>query len=217
MSNAADIVMNFVRDAQRGGIPHTPFRTLVSCLGEIEDNIELWYADGTDVEGFRDTVIRYKIQISAAFEDDFTKANDLKSITIERSDQTVMSWISEKLSDSAFRMDTPTHSKIRELLDAASTAVRDDESLPMSLRLFIIRVVRETKVALDEYDLTGDFDLTEAIVRLTGAVSMAKNQSSHPEVWKRVRDQYLFPATVGITASLPPAVIEVAKILAIGS
>ena len=53
----------------------------------------------------------------------------------------------------------------------------NDITLPQGLKEYIARLAREVRIALDEYDLTGDFKLDSAFTRLQTSLNIAATVS----------------------------------------
>lgn len=75
---------------------------------------------------------------------------------------------------------------ISELLDEVMKALREDDTLPVDLRVYAVRMVNEVRRNIDEYSAGNDFDLRTALMQLFGVMYAAESQTSKPEPWRRI-------------------------------
>lgn len=69
---------------------------------------------------------------------------------------------------------------IRSMIDELPSLL-NDITLPQGLKEYIARLAREVRIALDEYDLTGDFKLDIAFARLQTSLNVAATVSKDAE------------------------------------
>lgn len=71
----------------------------------------------------------------------------------------------EMLEEKASTYPAERREKVKQLLESLPVEL-DALSLPQELRLYVLRLAREVRVAIDEYEITGDFKLDAAFSRL---------------------------------------------------
>ena len=76
---------------------------------------------------------------------------------------------------------------IRSMIDDLPSLL-NDITLPQSLKEYIARLAREVRIALDEYDLTGDFKLDIAFTRLQTSLNVAATVSKDDGSRKKMVD-----------------------------
>ena len=82
---------------------------------------------------------------------------------------------------------------ISEFLDEALKAVREDDSLPTSLRVYVLDLISEAKRNLDEYAAGKEFDLKVSLQALFGVLYMAESQTGKPTVWENLKSKIAKP------------------------
>lgn len=219
MSTAATTIINFLVPRTSDDWAEVSFLTLMRCIGEIEDNMLLWEKRGIEVESFRGTINRTRRQLVARFDDSLLVPVPVNSVgsVMESSDVTVLRWIDEKLSNTSLRFDGSKAREILALIMETKNLIREDDSLDDELRLFMLRVVDQAQQALSEYSVTGDFNLSEAMIRLSGAINIVKAKSEKPKIWENLRDKLFFPLAVGVMTRAPFEALGVAQMLALGT
>lgn len=219
MSTAATTIINFLAPKKREDWEDVSFLTLIRCIGEIEENMLLWEKRGIEVDSFRGTINRTRRQLVARFDDALETpiSGGMVGTVMESSDVTVLRWIDEKLSNTSVKFDGSKTAEILALITATKDSIREDDSLDDELRLFMLRVVDQAQQALSEYSVTGDFNLSEAMIRLSGAINIAKAKSEKPKIWENLRDKLFFPLAVGVMTRAPFEALGVAQMLALGT
>lgn len=94
-------------------------------------------------------------------------------------------------------------SQIGYLLAELKKATTEDESLDPQLRLFIARAILAVEKELDEFQLTGDFNLKDALLHLIGLMRVAETVSSQPARWTTVWESWGIPIVQGLIVSIP--------------
>lgn len=82
---------------------------------------------------------------------------------------------------------------ISEFLDEALKAVREDDSLPTSLRVYVLDLISEARRNLDEYAAGKEFDLKVSLQALFGVLYMAESQTGKPTVWENLKSKIAKP------------------------
>lgn len=96
---------------------------------------------------------------------------------------------------------------IRDFLDAAIRAAKEDRTLPDELRLYIIRLAYEAIRNLDECEAGNDFDLKDALQRLFGLLYVAETQTRTPTIWSRLKSVVVKPFVTALVAEAAKQVV----------
>ena len=72
-------------------------------------------------------------------------------------------------------------------------AVREDDSLPTSLRVYVLDLISEARRNLDEYAAGKEFDLKVSLHALFGVLYMAESQTGKPTVWENLKSKIAKP------------------------
>jgi len=90
------------------------------------------------------------------------------------------------------------------------TLLVDDDTLPQELRRHFTLLLGHMKRAIDDFAITGDFELYRANVALLTLIRIAENETKKPtfkERWKAMAAKFLAPQVV-------PAAIKAAEVYA---
>lgn len=209
--NAAEYLLNFFEvgttsKAEKYGFK---FPDIVAALAEIESAIDSWASAGMDVHLMRGCLIRWKSSALNAFMNNGQLKWNLNEARFKDTDSRLsdgdlmgLQTVAEKMSMSTVEYSETARDRMSKMIDEAIKCVREDDSLPDELVVYIARLVSEARTALDEYDLTGDFKLSIAFDRLSNALRVAEAKTKHSETWKTFREQFMIPllAQVGVNA-----------------
>lgn len=102
-------------------------------------------------------------------------------------------WLVEPSAE-RFESITPFLNRIGEVLAA-------DLSIPEDLRVHIAGLILHVRGCIENYAITGAFDLQVALDRLIAAVGYAGAQSDEPSRWKAAAQNFAYPFTVSVLAS----------------
>ncbi|MFF0527792.1 hypothetical protein ACFYT3_05325 [Nocardia amikacinitolerans] len=116
---------------------------------------------------------------------------DLLEVLAERLDD----FVPAVNSDGLEQLRGYTH-EVRETLDG-------DDSLPDELRAHMRRVIEHLEWCVEHYAQAGDFELREATDRLAAAVIRAGASTRHQDRWKKAMNDFVWPFTVNVVASIP--------------
>ena len=210
--NAAEYLLGFFEvgdsyDADKAGYR---FPDIVAALAEVESAIDSWALAGMDVHLMRQCLARWKssainifITHTGRIKWDLSDAGfkDTDSL-LSDGDLMGLQTVAEKMSMSTVEYSKTAREQMSRMIDEAIKCIKEDDSLPKELVMYIARLVSEARTALDEYDLTGDFKLSIAFDRLSNALRVAEAKTKHSETWKTFREQFMIPllAQVGVNA-----------------
>lgn len=210
--NAAEYLLGFFEmgSSDKPNAAGYKFPDIVAALVEVESTIDSWALAGMDVHLMRQCLARWK---SSAINIFITRNGgiiwDLSNAGFRRTDILLsdgdlmgLQTVAEKMSMSTVEYSETAREQMSRMIDEAIKCVKEDDSLPKELVMYIARLVSEARTALDEYDLTGDFKLSVAFDRLSNALRVAEAKTKHSETWKTFREQFMIPllAQVGVNA-----------------
>lgn len=160
--NAARVLLNFFGS----GSSTIRFRDLINAYAEVSRFFSEAKADGDEKASI---VVEWLPNLWDCIAQAFDGCAEYVGpyMGVEFSSQCRMSLlIAEEMLDGK----TSTYSairreKVKQLLDSLPDEL-DQLSLPQELHLYVLRLAREVRVALDEYAITGDFKLDAAFSRL---------------------------------------------------
>jgi hypothetical protein len=187
--NAASLLDSFFRSSNKS--IYDP-RSMLLALYEVEEHIEVWEKTGAPVVPFlealpvwRAEVYHYIDPASGQF------ANYGSSDRITKGDLGVLSWAAERIAVSSPESTEESRQSIRDLVQGARAVLLEDSSIPEKLRLHISRLLHHVEEALDNYEITGDFLLEDAVERLLGALQLVETASSEPGKWAKFRSEFV--------------------------
>lgn len=190
------------------------FRPLYVATCDLEDQLLALAAVGGRVQAFLDLIPRLRHVLNQNCDGDLQqmRTSGGAPIRLDDRDLSLLDLAIERTElDSS--MTAAREQTLRDLLDAVRDLVSGDETLDPQLRLFIIRAAASVKLAVDEYDVTGDFVLRDAMLRLFGLLRTAEESSDSPKKWRDAWEKYGVPATAGLIASVPQIALTSAQII----
>lgn len=190
------------------------FRPLYVATCELEDQLLALATVGGRVQAFLDLIPRLREVLNQHCDAELQTMHTPggAAIRLDDRDLSLLDLAIERTElDSA--MTAEQEQTLRGLLDAVRDLVSEDETLDPQLRLFIVRAAASVKLAVDEYELTGDFVLRDAMLRLFGLLRTAEETSEAPKKWRDAWQKYGVPATAGLIASVPQMALTSAQII----
>lgn len=82
---------------------------------------------------------------------------------------------------------------VMDLLNEVRKALSEDDTLPLDLRLYALRLVNEAQRNLEEHSAGAEFRLAAALERLLGVISIAEERTKNKTVWENIRDTVMKP------------------------
>ncbi|WP_311257168.1 hypothetical protein [Microbacterium sp. WCS2018Hpa-9] len=212
MTGAAQYLHDFFV-AQKGQNGRA-FRPLYLATCELEDQLHALATVGGRVQAFLDLVPRIREVLNQYCDQELGMMSAVggPGIRLDDRDLSLLDLAIERTElDSPMSADR--EQTLRGLLDAVRDLVSEDETLDPQLRLFIVRAAAGVKIAVDDYEITGDFILRDALLRLFGLLRAAEETSESPTRWKDAWQKYGVPATAGLIASVPQIALTSAQII----
>jgi len=217
MTSAAQFLHDFFTagaEAQNG----RDFRPLFDAVSELEAELKALALTGGNVRSFLELLPRLKAELRDVSNADLTKIRTVmhsgtRGADLAAAELGLLDLAIERTAMES-QMDTTRDESIRSLLAAIEKLVVQDESLDPQLRLFMARALQGVRIALDEYEITGEFKLRESLLTLFGLLRTAEATSEEPKQWKDAWDKYGVPASAGLIASLPQLALTSATLLA---
>lgn len=187
--NAADLVDAFLRaDNKRMFDP----RSVVMALMEIESHVDLWEQAGNNVTPFREAlpiwrgaVFHYINTADGKFENYQNKPDVGVGVL------GVLGWASERIASTTPETSEAERNTIRTMVEEARKLLVEDDTIPDRLRVHATRILRHVEEALDNYAITGEFLLEDALERLLGVLGIVENASKEPTKWQKFRAKFV--------------------------
>ena len=107
-----------------------------------------------------------------------------------------------RLEDYLPAADDAGRDRTRGLVDAVLAAISDDNSLPTELRIHLAQMADQLGWCLDRYEITGDFELKNAIDRLLITVGVTAQTSNNASLWTKIANEFVSPFIVGTAAQI---------------
>ncbi|WP_447947913.1 hypothetical protein [Microbacterium maritypicum] len=194
--NAASLLDSFFRaDNKRAFDP----RYIVMAVIEIESHVDLWEQAGSNVTPFREALPIWRAEVFHYIDpNDGRFANYGESNNFGTGVLGLLGWAAERIASTTPETSEAVRSGIREMVQEARNTLVEDTSLPERLRVHVTRVLRHVEEALDNYDITGEFLLEDALERLLGVLGIVENASKEPSRWQKFREAF----TPGFAAEL---------------
>lgn len=82
---------------------------------------------------------------------------------------------------------------VMDLLTAVRRALAEDDTLPLDLRLYALRLVTEAQRNLEEHSAGAEFRLATALERLLGVITIAEERTEKKTVWENIRNTVMKP------------------------
>jgi len=212
--NGAELLTQFF-EVSRSKLAGYDFTALYLAIVDIEHHIDLWEKSGEDVSAFRSALPAWKQQLHEDTSDNFTTQANPHGRSVSTGDIGVLKWAASKLGTSSPTMDEETRQSITELLNHVREVVVKDGSLPDELRLHLVNLLQQVASAVEHWEITGDFSLSDALDRLFGAMRVAETLSSDPSVWSDLWSSWGKPIAVGLIVNAAPVALQITQMLAV--
>lgn len=206
--NAAEYLIGFFEMGNAGMASEAGYRfpDVVAALEEVGATIDSWESAGMDVHLMRGCLERWKQSALNVFSNGSELSWDVPfsytgtDAMLSDGDLMGLQTVAEKMSMSTVAYSEDARERMRSMIDEAIKCVREDDTLPSELVVYLSRLIREAREALDEYDVTGDFKLSVAFDRLCNALRVAETKTGRHPVWKVFNEQFMVPllAQVGV-------------------
>ncbi|MCI2959132.1 hypothetical protein MN032_15685 [Agromyces atrinae] len=199
MSNAAQYLYSFFTSDNQSG---TSFRELYQATCDLEDELKSLSRLGGTIAPLLEMIPRLREPLAQTYDPERDRVLTAGRIRVDPRDLGLLEIAIEKTSLTA-EMSAEREQTLKSLLAAVRALVTSDDTLDPKLRLFIAQAVHAVERALDQYEITGEFVLRDALLQLFGLIQTAENNSDEPAKWKAAWEEYRVPVTSGLIASIP--------------
>lgn len=107
-----------------------------------------------------------------------------------------------RLEDYLPAADDAGRERTRELVEVVRGGISNDGSLPAELRIHLAQMADQLGWCLDRYEITGDFELKNAIDRLLITVGVTAQRSKNCGLWTKIANEYVSPFVIGTAAQI---------------
>ncbi|MDN3443392.1 hypothetical protein [Microbacterium sp. APC 3901] len=187
------------------------FEDLIAAIADIRRHMPLWKAQGHDVLAFEEAIPAWTSSIiTYMVEGQIRKPGGMPT----SGDLGVLRWAASLLDADTPSLSESQRGDIREMVNAARGVLRDDGTLPESLRLHIMTLLLHVESVLDNFEVMGDFALEDAVERLLGAMRFAENVStSEPNAWQKFYRDWVQPVATAILGGSPNTALALTTLL----
>lgn len=179
-------------------------------LQNIEELLHGLSASGRNVRSYRQALPRWRAWVMA-YPSTWVGLNQLQAFSSTH-DLDVLENLDDILNHELPKFSDENRESLRSTFDNIRQTLIDDRSIPASLKRHIHGLLVHASTCLEEYEMTGDFELQKAVDRLLVSVNAAERISSEPSRWQAFKDKLFYPvvvgfaveSAVGMAALLPP-------------
>jgi hypothetical protein len=107
-----------------------------------------------------------------------------------------------RLEDYLPLADDAGRERTRNLVESVRAAISDDDSVPAELRIHLTQMADQLGWCLDRYEITGDFELKNAIDRLLITIGVTAQRSNNGGIWTKIANEFVSPFIVGTAAQI---------------
>lgn len=197
--NAAALLEAFFRADNKTQFDPT---SVLLAVFEVEQHVRLWADSAANVAPFVDALPVWRSEVYHYIDADNGRfGNYAASGNLSKGDIGVLSWAAERISVTAPESTPESREAVADLVKAARRLLIEDTTLPQKMRLHVTRLLRHVEEALDNFDITGDFILADAVERLIGAIQLVEVTSEAPSKWTDFKSQFLPGVAAQIASS----------------
>ena len=180
--NAAKFVKNFLLTANEEQNGKFTISDVAGAMSVVEQTIRVMADAGNEDAQLASTCLdSIWMDIWAAYDRGGRSREMSKSnVSLSVQDRMALRTAERLLDQGPGQYPQERRDDIRSMIDDLPSLLNDIE-LPQSLKEYIARLAREVRIALDEYDLTGDFKLDIAFTRLQTSLNVAATVSKDNE------------------------------------
>jgi ATP-dependent exoDNAse (exonuclease V) beta subunit len=184
-------------------------RRAMKLIWDIEQAVDRWEAEQRTVDTYRRGIqawTRYTLGLPNGWTNAHSGSQDRQVALID-----TLEALADRM-DAAPRVAEPQLQEMGVFLGGIVDLLASDESIPATLRSYILELVTEIQHALDQHRVLGSFDFSDSLERLWVALTAARGESKEAKrKWAKLRDQILIPASVQLLAGTPTTVLAIAS------
>lgn len=185
--NAAKFVKNFLLTANKEQNGKFTISDVTGAMSVVEQTIRAMSDSGNEDAQLASTCLdSIWMDIWAAYDrGGRSREMSRSNISLSVQDRMALRTAERLLDQGPERYPQERRDDIRSMIDDLPSLL-NDLTLPQSLKEYIARLAREVRIALDEYDLTGDFKLDIAFTRLQTSLNVAATVPQDGESQKKL-------------------------------
>lgn len=107
-----------------------------------------------------------------------------------------------RLDDYLPAADDAGRERTRALVNEVQAAIDSDDSLPDEMKIHLRQMAEQLGWCLDNYAITGDFELKNAIDRLLITIGVTAQKSTQPGRWTTMVNTFVYPFVTSTAAQL---------------
>lgn len=188
------------------------FNHIWAAVMDIESHIQVWSEMGIETEGFEDLLPDLKSHIFNRVSPDGS-IHRAPTPPPSKAELGMLRWIAEKIDSTSLVIPIDKKDDVVTLLAEARRVLGEDNTLPPDLRLHIVRLLFHAESIVAEWEIAGDFAVTEAMERLFAAMKTAQAASTTPEVWETIMHRWVYPVAVASLGNVMPTAMAITQIL----
>jgi hypothetical protein len=125
------------------------------------------------------------------------------SATLDRTALDHLEGLADRLRDFVPTVNSGGLDQLRDYAASIGELLTEDDSIDDFFKLHARQVIAHLVWCLDNYDAVGDFDLQEAVERLTATIVGAAARSQRKDRWATAASTFVWPFAVNVLAAIP--------------
>ncbi|KAB8289344.1 hypothetical protein DSM100688_0424 [Bifidobacterium ramosum] len=207
--NAAEYLLEFFNEETRADGVEFDLRRVMCAISEVGRQLDGMESMGVSRFG------RYRAAMPELWEQawySFRSANGAFSFTPadERRVSPGVTFMLLDIRDNGLSIDVTLDDgrrrSVDDMLAKVIETVNEDDTLSMSLKAYVVKLVHEVRLAMDLSRAGCDFELSDALARLMDGIGKAESVSGKRSVWEKLREDAIVPFTSAFFSALGAAV-----------
>lgn len=173
-------------------------RLAVRHLNAIDEILSEMAAQGKNVAVYQAAFVQWT-QVVFAFPRGWGEANSgrIDGTTLQH-----LETLAGRLEDYLPTTTDDGLERTRTLVDQVRNAIISDDSLPQDLKVHLHQMADQLGWCLDHYEITGDFELKNAIDRLFITIGVTAQVSKEGGMWAKFVNTFVYPFITSTSAQL---------------
>lgn len=126
--------------------------------------------------------------------------SQISEVPLSESEAMALQILADKFPESPLKVESCRASDISTMLEEVLAALKDDDSLPNELRLYVLRVIYEVRKSLDECKIGVEFNLSVALQKLFSALFIVEKTSEKPSLWDEISNTLIQPFIAAVVS-----------------
>ena len=131
-----------------------------------------------------------------------------RDISLDAAEAQALEIIADKSPATPISIAEERKESVSGFLDKALDAIREDDTLPTSLRIYVLNLISEARRNLDECTIGKEFKLEASLHALFGVLYMAETQTKKPTVWEKLKESIAKPFIAALLSETAHQLVE---------